>query len=392
MSTVQLKSSTTLGNIPLGLTQGEVAINLADEIFFYKNSSGVTRAFGLPAPLEMQTQLGLQINGGMEFDRQNSGSAVAIPNSSLTYVVDQWQFGYVHTANSAVFSANQSSISSLGNNLNNGLRSVSTTALTIPGTGDYALFQQPIEGYRLERMNFGLSNAMPLSIGIWIFATATGTGSYTIRNSAFTRSYVSNFTITSSNTWQWVPITIPGDITGTWLTGFNTGIVIGFCFCCGATYQTTAGGGWVSGNFMGTSANTNFFSSNGNVVVITGLTILPGANMPPVARTGMLLRSSDEELRLVMRYWERGNQPLRNMPFGLGVTQASDIISYMAPKRVTPSINMTGFQYYSNGVPSLIGTLSLNNIYQDHFEFVAQGLTNWQGWFNTGIWTANARM
>lgn len=391
MSTIQLKTSSTPGNIPPGLTPGEVAINLSDEIFFYKNLAGTTRAFGLPGSLEMQTQLGMQINGSMEYDRQNSGSSVSIPNNSLTYVVDQWQFGYNHTGNTAIFSANQSAVSGLGNNLNNGLRAIATSALSLPSIGDFAIFQQPIEGYRWERMNFGLSSAIPVSIGAWVTTTVTGTGSIVVRNSAFTRSYVVNFTIAAANTPQWVSVTIPGDIIGTWLGAVNTGVCIGFCFASGSTFQTAANT-WTSGNFIATPANTNFFATSSNQVVITGAIVFPGPNLPPVARTGMMLRSSDEELRLVMRYWETGIQPLRYMPFGLGVTQSSDCISYMVPKRARPSILMSGFQYYSNGVPSLVGTLLLNNVYTDHFEYIAQGMTNWQGWYNAGTWTANARL
>lgn len=336
MSTIQIKSSLTGGNVPSALLDGELAINEVDELLFYMNSSGVIRGVSF----DPVAGTNILINGGMELDREHSGSAVAISNSVSRYVVDQWEVGYIHTAGTAVFSANQNAIpgTAPGNNLTNGLRIIATTGLTTPSSGDYAAAWQPVEGYRWEKLNYGTSIARPVSFGFYVYSTVTGTASVAIRNAATTRSYVTNFTVTAANTLQWVVVTIPGDQAGTWNGGFNQAANIVWCFASGTAFKTTANT-WTTGNFFATSANTNFFSTNGNQVIVTGATLVQGSYMPPVARAGLLLRSTDEDLRLSQRYYEQVATIVRDQN---STGFHSQWISFVATKRVSPTVSLIG--------------------------------------------------
>jgi hypothetical protein len=350
---IQIKRSSTPGNVPASLLDGELAINEVDEVLFYKNAAGQIRKMALPsASMDALAAAGLQINGSMELDQEHSGAAVSLSNGGQKYIVDQWEAVFNHTANTAVFSANQSVLNAaatLGNNLGFGLRMISSTALVSPNIGDYVQLIQPIEGYRWESMNYGLAIAHTVTIGFWVFTTATGTASVSIRNSSATspnRSYVTNFTVTAANTWQFVTVTIPGDKAGTWLNGNNIGAYVTFCFACGSTFQTTANT-WTAGNFLATSANTNFFATNGNQAIITGVVILPGSNMPPVARFGLLLRPYSQELSVCQRYyWTSVGSGGQGIPNCLSstFTQAYFSCSYLFPvkMRTSPTMSIVG--------------------------------------------------
>jgi hypothetical protein len=300
-STIQIKRSSTAGNVPSTLQDGELAINEADEVLFYKNVGGIIQRMSLPsAPLDALASTGFQINGNMEVDQEHQGAAVAVSNGSGPYIVDQWQASFIHTANTAAFQAGQTPAT--GPNLNGtGLYLRSNTALVSPNIGDYAVLQQPVEGYRWGRLNYGLSSAHNVSIGFWFWGSVAGTGSVAIRNAANTRSYVTNFTTSLGGIWNWVTVTIPGDQVGTWLGGSSIGAYISFCFVGGSTFRTAANA-WFGGNAFATAQNTNFFATNGNQVIITGVVILSGPNMPSVSRAGLLLRPSTEELSLCQRY------------------------------------------------------------------------------------------
>lgn len=51
MPTVQIKYSTTAGNEPTSLLNGQLAINIADSILYWKDSGGVIRSFAFLDPV-----------------------------------------------------------------------------------------------------------------------------------------------------------------------------------------------------------------------------------------------------------------------------------------------------------------------------------------------------
>lgn len=363
MATIKIKHSTTPGAVPASLGDGELAINGADEVFFYRRSDNTVQSFPLPAaPIDLLAQAGLQINGAMEIDQLRAGVVSGnLVNNVANTVADMTKFQYNHTAATAVFTVQQvatGGAAPLGPNLGFAAQAKSNTAFASPNIADFAIFYHPIEGLRTSRLAWGTALARAITIGFWVNSTVTGTASVAVRNSALNRSYVANFTVTAANTWQWVTVTIPGDVAGTWLATTGIGLSVNICFGVGTNFKTTPGA-WAAGNFLGTTSNTNFFATNANTVQVTGLIILPGNNLPAVARAGLLYRSLDVELSLCQRYFYayRGYNFAAYEVAAGGCVQT---VSFPTTMRAAPTVSAVGSPTASNASigPSNGGVLS----------------------------------
>ena len=81
-----------------------------------------------------------------------------------------------------------------------------TTADTSIAAGDFFSIQQKIEGY-----NFAKIAQRQFTVSFWIKSNKTGTYSLSCRNSGSDRSFVSEFTIDATSTWEKKTITIDKD-------------------------------------------------------------------------------------------------------------------------------------------------------------------------------------
>ena len=71
-STIKLKNSTSAGNTPSSLSQGEVAINVADGNLFYGDGSSVKQNFALS---ELTSSGNVDINGTLSLGQFSDVSA-----------------------------------------------------------------------------------------------------------------------------------------------------------------------------------------------------------------------------------------------------------------------------------------------------------------------------
>lgn len=138
-----------------------------------------------------------------------------------------------------------------------------TTADTSIATGDQFNIQQKLEGYTAASFGFGQAGTRYLTLSFWVKSTKTGTFCVAFRNGAANRSYVAEYSVSASNTWQLKVITIPVDTTGTWSYDSSEGLSIVWTLACGATYQTTASS-WNAGNFIATANQVNALDSTAN--------------------------------------------------------------------------------------------------------------------------------
>jgi hypothetical protein len=222
----------------------------------------------------------------------------------LKYVVDQWWFASDHTANTAtwtVFQAATAAYPGLTEHL--GIRA--PTAWSVSNANDDVTVCQRIEGQRWAKLGWGTSNALSISIGFWIYATIAGTCALNIRNAANNRSYVTPISITAALTWQYKTVTVPGDITGTWLTDTNVGAILSFCLGAGSAYITPNTNVWQAGLWLAQTGITNFFATNNNEVYITGVSLIPGNTPVPLEQSAAIRRDPAEELRLCQRYYQK---------------------------------------------------------------------------------------
>jgi hypothetical protein len=278
------------------------------------------------APFDALAQNGMQINGAMIVDQEHAGALVA---AATSYVVDGW----IVTKSGTVVVAGQQ-VSDAPPNFTNSLKVTVTTAEASLGASDYAVIVQQLEGYRVARLSFGNANALPVSIGFWVKAHRAGTYSGSTRNGANNRAYPFNFTINASDTWEYKTVTIPGDTTGTWLATTGIGLSICFAVATGSSLTGTANT-WVASNLLGVTGTTNGVAATSDVFQLTGVTVLPGTEVPSSDRSALIVRPYDVELQLARRYYEQVG-----VTISLNGGNLENSSWYRASKRVSPTITL----------------------------------------------------
>lgn len=138
-----------------------------------------------------------------------------------------------------------------------------TTADASIGAGDIYLLRYKVEGLDSAQLGFGETSPSQFTLSFWHKHTVTGTYCVSFRNSANDRSYIAEYTQSTTDTWEKATITITADAAGTWLNTNGTGIEIGFALAIGSTYQTTAGS-WTAGNYLASSNQVNNMSDTAN--------------------------------------------------------------------------------------------------------------------------------
>ena len=161
--------------------------------------------------------------------------------------------------------------------------------------------RQTIEGNNISHLGFGGSNPSTITLSFWVKATKSGTFTATIKDSTSSVYYMCPVTIASANTWQYVTKTIPGATTGTWNTDNTEGLQVFLTWGIHSGWIAgTTTNQWASGNISGTTTQTNFLTTDGDIVWITGVQLEVGKNA-----TEFEHRSYGEELALCMRYYQK---------------------------------------------------------------------------------------
>ena len=128
-----------------------------------------------------------------------------------------------------------------------------TTTTTI-SAGSFCFLAQRIEGFVWAQYA-----GRPITISFWVKATVTGI--YCVTVSA-DQNYVAEYTINTTNTWEYKTITISAISANPAVAGYVNTIACSIIFgiAVGSTFQTTAGS-WQTGNFFGTSNQVNGLST-----------------------------------------------------------------------------------------------------------------------------------
>lgn len=320
------------------------------------------------------------LNGAMMISQENGSTA---GTTSSYYAADGWADAFV---NGGATSFAQVASATPGGSPNR-IRLTATTADASVAAGDFSFIWQNVEGLEVADLLWGTSSAKAITIQFGVKAPA-GTYCVTVLNATPNRSYVAEYTISGgeANTDVVKSVTIPGDTSGTWAKDATVGMQIRFGLMAGTTYQQTAGS-WSTGNVVGSSNQFNFMGTNSNVFELFDVGLYEGEAAP-----AFQVPHYAQELRKCMRYYETGTEPYSYLGGALTATAAYDSIKFMVTKRTTPTMSFSaGWTYYSGGGGGGF-TPSAVNIGTDRFGFHGTGLTNWNGWINTGTWKASARL
>jgi hypothetical protein len=238
--------------------------------------------------LATQNALGVRnliINGDMRI-HQRGGTVNQ--TTSNPYSLDRWRgYGAVNDT----FSMQQSSDAPADFS-----NSLLVTVLSTQASGWYSL-EQVIEGYNIEHLNWGTSDAKDVTFSFWVKSSVTGTYSGSFRTpSATYYSYAFEYTINSANTWEQKTVTISGPTVGT----FGTGNSAGFNIFFGLSTGSITAGSWQAANDNGSSSGTQFVNNAGATFYITGVQLEVGDTATPFEH-----RPYDMELQRCQRYYYR---------------------------------------------------------------------------------------
>ena len=287
----------------------------------------------------------LNINGGMDVAQRGTLTGL----TSAYGGPDRYQ---IASSNLGVYSLAQSTDSPDG--FANSLLLSCTTADASPSANDYAVIAYGFEGFDLQTLKFGTSDAEQITVSFYVKTNKTGTYNlelYAPDNSGGPAAG-KQYTVSSANTWEKKIITFPCGNSAAIPDDNTAGIYLQFWLAGGSTFTS---GSASDGNFHSTTANraagqVNFADSTSNTFQLTGVQVETGDTATPFE-----YRSFGEELALCQRYYYRlvSGTEGSNYRFATGAaistTQMDTHFQFQPQMRGTPSLDaMTAGNYRTN--------------------------------------------
>ena len=274
------------------------------------------------------------INGAMLISQRGTSFAAVAHGE---YTLDRWT---ANDTGAGVFTISQDT-DVPNETYENSLKVDCTTADASIAAGDIYAIQQYIEGLNSIPFAMGTSGAVTVTLSFWVKSTKTGTFCVALKNADASRGYVSQYTVSDTNTWERKTITIPLDQTGTWLRTNGKGLAVMFTLACGSTRQASSADTWEAGNVSATSSQVNALDSTANNFLITGVQLEEGSTA-----TDFEHRTFGDELALCQRYYEvLGRDPTTytfsypNMPAKVAFTNNYlQGHAYHTVKRAAPTV------------------------------------------------------
>jgi len=283
------------------------------------------------------------------------------------------------------------------------LKTICTTADTSIASTDLCMIEYRMEGYDYQKVR-----GKNIIVNFKIYATVTGTYCLALKNSGSNRSYVQEYTVNASNTWQTINVLFNlsgAEDSGTWDIENGIGLKICFTKVAGSNYQTTAGS-WQNGNYVATSNQVNACNAVDNEFIIHEFQLLEGTSNPSFYRQKG--KSFQDELAMCQRYYEKsyslntapGTATYEGAISTYAIGTSSNLYggtrSFNTSKRIVPTMisysPATGTAYrVSDGGDNASGTTSYRSQWatghpvKDSGSWAAGTIYVWQ-------WTANARM
>jgi hypothetical protein len=248
---------------------------------------------GSMALADLQPNRNAIINGDFNiWQRGTSFTSVA----DGVYLADRWFYSKISSAvHDITLSSDVPTVAQAGRLFKNSLKADCQTVDSSIASGDLVRISQRIEGF----------NWLPLAqrtitLSFWVKATKTGIYCVSLGNSGGDRSYVAEYTVNASNTWEFKTITFTASPSaGTWNYENGVGLALTFTLASGSTFQTTKDA-WQTGSFFATANQVNACDSTSNDFFIAGVQLEAGSVATPFE-----YRTIQQELSLCERYFEK---------------------------------------------------------------------------------------
>ena len=247
------------------------------------------------------------INGAMQINQRGSGS-LTVNSSTGQFPCDRWVAR--GEGGSKAYTIQQVSIASSGQGVRNAIKVTSSQAASV-SSSDIFNVRQMVEGFNIQRMNFGESGCKSMTLSFTVRSSVAGTHSGAIQNSAQNRSYPFTYTL-SADTWTDISVTIPPITDGSsWNETNGVGARVVFDMGSGDNFRGAAGQ-WNSAQDEGATGAVRILETNGATWEVTKVQLQVGS-----VATDFEHRSYVEELTLCQRYYYR-LQPAVSAYFGSG--------------------------------------------------------------------------
>jgi len=301
------------------------------------------------------------INGAMEIDQRNSGSAVTISDQ---YTLDRWS-AYENTDGSFTVQRSTDAPTGFSNSL---LASITGADSSLTTNQQMIPCRQWLEGTMIEDLAWGTASAKPITVSFWVKSSVTGTYGFTISNDAGDRVYGQTYTISAANTWEYKTATISGPTGGTWPNTTGRGAIITWSLGAGSDVTIASNGSWITpasaSVVYAVVGQTNVVATNGASWQITGVQLEVGSVATPFER-----RPYGTELALCQRYYW---QQTSNTPTSLdaiatgfstnGTTAANFLVRSPVTMRSSPTFaarSQSGFLLFDGNAYVAVSSISI---------------------------------
>lgn len=305
----------------------------------------------------------LVINGAMQI-AQRATSQASITSSGY-YTVDRYRIflttGQVTTS--------QSTDVPTGEGFTNSFK-VDVTSAASMGVNDLLGVQQRIEAQNLQMLNYGTSGAKTITLSFFVKSNKTGTYCVALEKPDNTRyDFVSEYTISSANTWEKKTITIAPDSNIQASAGAindDNGIGFGlkFMLATGSDRDNATNNTWNTGGgtVLSTSNQVNLLDSTSNEWYVTGVQLELGAVATPFEH-----RSFGQELALCQRYtckwWNHGETTNNHSRFPPGYyTTTSQGVFFMIHPVAMRATDGRSLTHNISNIESFTGGGASNNL------------------------------
>ena len=242
----------------------------------------------------------LIINGAMLVS-QRGPSQGSVTSTGYYDAPDRWRFV---ASNGGTWTVSQSTTSP--NLFKNSYKFDCTTADTSLGAGDFLAFDQGLEGYTVQGLGWGTSDAKPVTVSFYVRSSKTGTytcelfqGSGGVGGSNILVS--KSYTISAADTWEFKTITFSGNTAVAFTNDNSRQLTLNLWLAAGSNFT---GGTFSDGTFHNAnnrrvaSGQVNLADSTSNDWYITGVQLEVGSQATPYEN-----RNYGEELALCRRYY-----------------------------------------------------------------------------------------
>ena len=247
--------------------------------------------FSRPIVGNLTAQKNIIING--DFDIWQRGTSFAAA-AHRDYIADRWSYSkvgaMVHTISR---DTDVPTVAESGHLSSYSMKIDCTTVDSSMATGDICALQ-----YRMEGYDWKYIAQQAITLSFWHKHTKTGTYCIAIKNSGADKSWVQEYTQTTTDTWEKATLTIDASPSaGTWNYTNGVGVFLSFTLAAGATYQGTTDT-WNSANNDATSSQVNACDNAANNFMLSQVQLEAGS-----VATDFEVKNYADELARCQRYY-----------------------------------------------------------------------------------------